>query len=276
MANKRVGKQELSTLGGGSTARGIAIRHLRSREIALTEKTVTEVGVIREGGGVLTPRPRQNRHPRGVGTLTLESGRLKTPGSSVLPTMILCSLPRPWPPAPSARAALAPCRSPATRSLVVFPMAAVRVGGHLPRGAAPGEERRVRSTSGPAPPPGDPVKGIPAAGKPSPASLPSWASRNARDPPTPSLSAAQETRFRELPCIPALTPAPRSPPAMRSLLPGRRRAGCSKDKASNKVIEIEAAPRERPGFPPKMDTRPAVRATFPAATPHCAPARRPL
>lgn len=84
--------------------------------------------------------------------LTLESGRLKTLGSSVLPTMILCSLPGPWPP-PSARAALAPWRSPDTRSLVVFPMAAARVGGNLQRGPTPsGEHPRYRVRSAAAPP----------------------------------------------------------------------------------------------------------------------------
>lgn len=75
----------------------------------------------------------------------MESGRLKRLGSSVLPTMILCSLPGAWPPAPSARAALAPWRSPATRSLAVFPMAAARSRGPpAVRNTRLGTPRRLR------------------------------------------------------------------------------------------------------------------------------------
>lgn len=56
----------------------------------------------------------------------MESWELKTLGSSVLPTMILCgcSLAGWAAPEPSARWDLEPWRSPDTRSLVVFPMTA--------------------------------------------------------------------------------------------------------------------------------------------------------
>lgn len=103
---------------------------------------------------------RSCRQPR---YLTLESGRLKTLGSSVLPTMILCSFPGPWPP-PSARAALAPWRSPDTRSLVVFPMAVARVGGNLQRGMTPGGEHPRGCVRGAPAPPLRPGRESPAQG----------------------------------------------------------------------------------------------------------------
>lgn len=111
-------------------------QHLRPPQIPLIQKTATWLSVIRtrKGRRSSDPQPAAAAPIEGGGALTLESGRLKTLGSSVLPTMILCSLPGAWPPAPSAREDLEPWRSPATRSLVVFPMAAARVGGHLPCG----------------------------------------------------------------------------------------------------------------------------------------------
>lgn len=69
------------------------------------------------------PEGRQGREQPAP---TLESWELKTLGSSVLPTMILCgcSLAGWAAPEPSERWDLEPWRSPDTRSLVVFPMAA--------------------------------------------------------------------------------------------------------------------------------------------------------
>lgn len=155
--------------------------------------------------------------------------------------MILCSFPGPWPP-PSARAALAPWRSPDTRSLVVFPMAAALVGGNLPRGMTPGGEHpRGRVRGAPAPPlrPGreSPPQGT-APGVP------------LRYPLGGRLRSENPLREPSLPH----SPGPAHPHAAHlwRCAPGSRgytHAGCSLYKMPNKVIEIETPPQaSEPGF----------------------------
>lgn len=159
----------------------------------------------------------------------------------MLPTMILCSFPGPWPP-PSARAALAPWRSPDTRSLVVFPMAAARVGGNLPRGMTPGGEHPRGCVRGAPAPPLRPGRESPPQGT---------------APGVPSLTRFTDASARRTgsgsPRCPT-APVPHTPHAahLGRCAPGSRgytHAGCSAYKETNKVIEIEAAPQtSEPGF----------------------------
>lgn len=147
---------------------------------------------------------RSSRQPR---YLTLESGRLKTLGSSVLPTMILCSFPGPWLP-PSARAALAPWRSPDTRSLVVFPMAAAPVEGNLQRGMTPGGEHpRGRVRGAPAPPLRPGRESPPQETAPGVPSLTGYADASLGEPAPGALAASQ---------LGSRNPPHRSPLGMRS------------------------------------------------------------
>lgn len=85
----------------------------------------------------------QGRRGKQQAAPTLESWELKTLGSSVLPTMILCgcSLAGWEAPEPSERWDLEPWRSPDTRSLVVFPMA--------PQQPLPGTQQHSALAHGP-------------------------------------------------------------------------------------------------------------------------------
>lgn len=154
--------------------------------------------------------------------------------------MILCSLPGPWPP-PSARAALAPWRSPDTRSLVVFPMAAVRVGGNLPRGTTPGGEHPAAASGASRPRPcareGNPRRRRPRPGSPPlPTSGTPQLGNPLREPPPPCSTGPAHPRAAHL---------WRCAPGSR----GHTHAGCSAYRETNKVVEIEAAPQVGdPGF----------------------------
>lgn len=245
-------KREISLLFGGSAARGLAIQHLHPPEKPLSSPTPSPraAGLKNRGREEAPCRPgrrRARRHPpRGVGSLTLGSGRLKTLGSSVLPTMILCSLPGPGPPAPSARAALAPWRSPAARSLAVLPMAAARVGGHLSWGTVPGGEHPGGASGAPPAPPlrrgfrfrESPPRGLPSRGRfprgprGMPRPLPARPPRSPAAPPLGNPAAGNsQASPRSRPRPAPLAPLP-ARDATRSLLPGRPRDGCSEGEAT--------------------------------------------